>query len=155
MSTLKAIVSGFVGACAVTLINETARQFIKTAPRLDILGKRAIAYPLMEADVEPPPNSELYWYTLGGDLAMNTLYYSLVGFGDKENALRNGALLGLLAGVGAVALPEPMGLGEEMTARTQETQMMTVAWYLAGGLAAAAAFQALSEDSEASEYLEY
>lgn len=146
MSILKALVSGLVGACAVTLINETARQFIKDAPRLDILGKRAIAYPLMEADVEPPPNRELYWYTLGGDLVMNSLYYSAVGLGEEKNALRNGALLGLLAGIGAVALPKPLGLGEEMTARTRETEVMTVAWYLAGGLAAAAAFQAMSED---------
>lgn len=148
MSLFKALASGFVGACAVTLINETARQFIKDAPRLDILGKRAIAYPMMEADAEPPPNRDLYWYTLGGDLAMNSLYYSLIGLGNEKNALRNGAMLGLLAGVGAVALPKPLGLGEEMTARTKNTEKMTVAWYLAGGLAAAAVFQALSKNSE-------
>ena len=148
MSVFNALVSGFVGACAVTLINETVRQFVKDAPRLDILGKRAIAYPLMEADIELPPNSRLYWYTLGSDLAANSLYYSLVGLGDRKNAMRNGAILGLVAGLGAVALPEPLGLGEEMTARTRETQLMTIAWYLAGGLAAAAAFQSLPEDSE-------
>jgi len=59
MSFSKAIISGLVGAIAVNLINETTRQFAENAPRLDILGKRAIAYPLMEAEIEPPPNSQL------------------------------------------------------------------------------------------------
>lgn len=151
MSFAKALIGGLAGACAVTLINETARKFIKDAPRLDILGKRAIAFPLMEADIEPPPNSRLYWYTLGGDILTNTLYYSLIGLGDQKNVWKNGALLGLLAGAGAVALPKPLGLGEEMTARTKDTQKMTVAWYLAGGLAAAAVFQALSEETGSRE----
>ena len=147
MSFSKALISGFVGACAVTLINETARQFIKDAPRLDILGKRAIAYPLMEADIEPPPNKELYWITMGGDIISNSLYYSLVGLDDEKNALRNGALLGMAAGIGAVVLSEPLGLGEEPVNRTRETELMTIGWYLAGGLAAAATYQMLSDES--------
>ena len=130
MSLFKALVSGFVGACAVTLINETARQFIKDAPRLDVLGKRAIALPMMKANLNPPPNSRLYWITMGSDIAANSLYYSLVGLGEEKNAFRNGMLLGMAAGIGAVALSEPLGLGEEPVNRTRETELMTVAWYL-------------------------
>lgn len=146
MSFSKALISGLVGACAVTLINETARHFIKDAPRLDVLGKRAIAYPLMKANVKPPPNDVLYWITMGSDLLTNSLFYSLVGLGDEKNALRNGAILGALAGVGAVVLTEPLGLGEEPVNRTRETEVMTIGWYLAGGLAAGAAYQRLSEE---------
>lgn len=146
MSLFKALVSGFVGACAVTLINETARQFIKDAPRLDVLGKRAIAFPMMKGDLTPPPNSRLYWITLGSDIAANSLYYSLVGLGEEKNAFRNGMLLGMAAGIGAVALSEPLGLGEEPVNRTRETELMTVAWYLAGGLAASAVYQTLSDE---------
>jgi prepilin signal peptidase PulO-like enzyme (type II secretory pathway) len=146
MSFAKVLFSGLVGAVAVNLLNETARQFVQDAPRLDILGKRAIAYPLMEAGKEPPPNSQLYWIALGGDIITNSLYYSIVGFGDVKNAYRTGALLGLAAGVGAVVLPERIGLGEEMTARENSTKAMTVTWYLAGGLAAAATYQVLSDD---------
>jgi hypothetical protein len=147
MSFSKAIISGLAGAIAVNLINETTRQFVDAAPRLDILGKRAIAFPLMEAGKEPPPNSRLYWIALGGDIVSNSLYFSLVGLGEPKNAYRNGALLGLVAGVGAVVLPEKIGLGEEMTARARETELMTVGWYLAGGLAAAAAYQMFSDES--------
>ena len=146
MSLFKAIVSGFVGACAVTLVNETVRQFVKDAPRLDVLGKRAIAYPLMKMGQEPPPDKELYWITMGSDIVSNSLYYSLIGLGEEENALKNGTYLGLLAGFGAVVLSEPLGLGEEPVNRTRNTEIMTVFWYLTGGLAAAATYKMLSED---------
>lgn len=146
MSLLKSIVSGFIGACAVTLINETTRQFVKDAPRLDVLGKRAFTFPLMRAGKNPPPNSELYWYSLGSDILINSLYYSLVGLGGAKNALLVGGILGTAAGIGTVALTEPLGLGDEPVNRTGETELMTIAWYLAGGLAAAATFQMLSDE---------
>lgn len=150
MSLFKSMISGLAGACAVTLINEVVRQFIKDAPRLDILGKRAIALPMMKAGMQPPPNKELYWYTMGGDLVSNTLYYSLVGLGNKSNAMRKGGLLGMSAGVGAIVLSEPLGLGEEPVSRTKETALMTVFWYLAGGLVAAAVYEKLSDENPSS-----
>lgn len=146
MSLTKAIVSGLVGALAVNLLNETTRQFVPDAPRLDILGKRAIAYPLMKAEMEPPPNSRLYWIALSSDVATNSAYFCLVGLGAVENAYRNGVLLGLAAGIGAIYLPDKIGLGKEMTGRTTETALMTVGWYLAGGLAAATAYQMFSDE---------
>jgi hypothetical protein len=145
MSFEKAMLGGLVGACALTLLNETARQFVKDAPRIDLLGKRAIAKPLMKMGVAPPQDDNLYWITLASDIFSNSLYYCLIGLGNEKNAYRNGALLGLAAGIGAVALPAPLGLGTDTTARTGQTELMTVAWYLAGGLAAAAVYQLLSD----------
>jgi len=147
MSLGKAIFSGLVGACTVTLLNESVRQFVKDAPRLEVLGKRAVGIPLMKSGFEPPKGDNLYWMTMAGDIAANSLYYGLVGLGAAENALQNGAILGATAGVGAVVLPGSLGLGDEPTARTKQTELMTVAWYLAGGLAAAAAYQYLSDES--------
>jgi hypothetical protein len=149
MSLVKAILGGFVGACALSLLNESARKFIDDAPRLDILGKRAIALPLMKAGQTPPRDSELFWISMAGDIALNTLYFSLASLGDEEKIFQNAALLGLAAGVGTVILPKHLGLGAEPSGRTGQTQLMTVAWYLAGGLAAATAMRALSENSEA------
>ncbi len=145
MSLLKAVLSGFVGACALSVINETARQFIKDAPRLDILGKKAIALPMRKAGKTPPKEDELYWISMAGDIAANSLYFGLVGLGSNKRAVQSGAFLGLAAGIGAVVLPKPLGLGSEASARTKQTELMTVAWYLAGGLAAAATYRALSE----------
>src|SRR4051812_15813848 len=75
-----------------------------------------------------PPRRGCHDRALGGDLLANGVYYSLVGAGGSEGALRRGALLGLLAGLGAVALPAPLGLGSEPSKRTPATQLMTVAW---------------------------
>ncbi len=71
----------------------------------------------------------------------NTLYYSLVGVDGNKGTLLRGALLGGIAGVGAVLAPEPLGLGKQPSARTPATQVMTIAWYVIGGLAAAATWQ--------------
>jgi hypothetical protein len=51
--------------------------------------------------------------------------------------------LGLAAGLGAVFLPGPLGLGSAPSNRTTQTQAMTVGWYLLGGLAAGLAYQTL------------
>ena len=143
---LKALGSGLVGACALTLIHETARRFIDDAPRMDVLGMRALSKAARAADLDPPV--PLHEAALVGDLVSNSLYYSLVGAGSRREALRNGALLGLAAGVGAVYLPERLGLGRQPTEDSPQTQLMTVAWYLLGGLAAGAAYQALARDEE-------
>src|ERR1051326_4795967 len=102
---LKALGSGLVGACALTLIHETARRFIDDAPRMDVVGMRAIAKTMRAARVEPPV--PLHEAALAGEIVSNSLYYSLVGAGGARDAIRNGALLGLAAGLGAVFLPEP------------------------------------------------
>jgi hypothetical protein len=143
---LKALGSGLVGACALTLIHETARRFLDDAPRMDVLGMRALSKAAHAVDFQPPV--PLHEAALAGDLVSNSLYYSLVGAGPARDGLRNGALLGLAAGLGAVFLPEPLGLGRQPTARAPATQAMTVAWYLVGGLAAGAAYSALASDDE-------
>ena len=128
---LKALGSGLVGACALTLIHETARRFIDDAPRMDVLGMRALSKAARAADLDPPV--PLHEAALVGDLVSNSLYYSLVGAGSRREALRNGALL---------------GLGRQPTEDSPQTQLMTVAWYLLGGLAAGAAYRALASDEE-------
>jgi hypothetical protein len=143
---LKALGSGLLGACALTLIHETARRVApETAPRMDVLGMRAIQKAVRAVDAEPPV--PLHEAALVGDIVSNSLYYSLVGAGSRGDALRNGALLGLAAGIGAVFLPGPLGLGRQPT-DTPTTQALTVAWYLAGGLAAGAAYQALAAEED-------
>ena len=141
---LKALGSGLVGAFALTVVHETARRYKDDAPRMDVVGMRAIAKTQRAVDVEPPV--PLHETALVGEIVTNSLYYGLVGLGSREDALRNGAILGLAAGLGAVFLPEPLGLGKQPTEDSPQTQLMTVAWYLLGGLAAGAAYSALGPD---------
>jgi len=139
--TLEAIGSGLIGACALTLVHQTAKQLTRKAPRADVLGMRAIAKGLRAIGRKPPKKSKLHNLALVGDIAANTLYYSLVGLGGSKRALLLGPALGAAAGVGAVTLPGGLGLGQRPSARTPQTAAMTVGWYLAGGLAAAAAYK--------------
>jgi hypothetical protein len=145
MSLAKAAASGLIGACTLTLIHESARQFVPSAPRMDILGMRAIAKSLRLLDEEPPPENKLHKITLAGDIVSNSAFYSLVGVGESDHALLRGTLLGLAAGIGAVVLPGPLGLGGAPSARTAETKVMTIGWYVAGGIAAGLAYHLLSK----------
>ena len=143
---LKALGSGLVGAFTLTLVHETARRFIDDAPRMDVVGMRAIAKTMQAAGTDSPV--PLHEAALVGDILTNSLFYGLVGLGDSEDALRNGALLGLAAGLGAVFLPEPLGLGRQPTEDSPQTQLMTVAWYMLGGIAAGATYGALASNDD-------
>lgn len=143
MKALQALTSGLVGASVLTLLHQSGRRVFPDAPRMDVLGMRAINKVVRRTQFQPPTGEDLYQSAMIGDLVANTLYYSLTGTG--KNVWTRGALLGLLAGAGAVALPGPLGLGEAPSNRTTQTQAMTVALYLAGGLAAAGAAHLLSD----------
>ena len=145
MSLTQATLSGLIGAGTLTLIHETARRIVPHAPRMDLLGMRAIAKSIHAVGYEPPSGERLHPLALVGDVLSNSFYYSLVGVGGPKDALLRGAALGLAAGMGAVLLPEPLGLGGDASSRTGATKAMTVGWYLAGGLAAAVAYQVLTK----------
>ena len=139
-----ALLSGLVGATALTLIHESVRRLRSDAPRMDTLGRRAIARGLEVAGIEPPGRDALQATALVGDLATNTFYFALVGLGKPSGSLVRGAVLGAAAGLGAAALPPFLGLGRKPGARTPQTAMMTFGWYLVGGLAAGATHLGLS-----------
>ncbi|QHL89441.1 hypothetical protein GU926_13210 [Nibribacter ruber] len=133
---LRAGLSGLAGAVAVTLVHETVRRFYPDAPRMDVLGMRAIAKGMRYAGQTPPPDDTLHTWSMVGDIISNGLYYSLVGGGKK--ALAKGTILGAAAGLGGVLLPGPMGLGTEPSNRTRQTQALTIGYYLFAGLVSAA-----------------
>ena len=138
---MKALAAGFAGACALTILHEILRRSVPRAPRLDILGMRSIAKGMRMAGQKPP--EKLHETALAGDLLANTAYYSLVGAAGSEKAMLTGSLLGVGAGLGAVLLPKPMGLGVGPSDRTVGTQAMAVSLYLTGGMLAAAAYRKL------------
>ena len=139
-----ALGSGLAGAISLTLLHEATRRVVPSAPRLDVLGMRALANILRGMDQPVPPATRLHRGALIGDLVANTLYYSLVGVGKDAPVWRRGTLLGLAAGLGAVVLPGPLGLGRRPSARTIATRYMTVGGYLAGSLIAAAVATSLT-----------
>jgi hypothetical protein len=125
MKLLPSLAAGLAGALALNALHETARRLRPAdAPRMDILGMRALDKLFNRAGVTPPAENKLYGLTLAADVVSNALYYGLVGSG--RHSLRRGLLLGLAAGAGGVVLPGPLGLGEAPSSRTPQTQLMTV-----------------------------
>lgn len=140
-----ALLAGLAGALALNVLHETVRRLRPAdAPRMDVLGMRALTKAYRAADSNPPPAPELHTLTLAADILANGLYFSLVGNGDK-NAWWRGTALGVAAGVGGVLLPGPLGLGYRQSNRTPQTQAMTVAWYTLGGIVAAAVARGLKK----------
>jgi hypothetical protein len=142
---VKSTLGGLAGACALTLLNESAKKLDKDAPRMDLLGMNAVARLMKGNDIMSMTASKLFPTAMAGDLITNSLYFSMADSGDKSKTLIRGALLGLGAGVGAVTLPKTLGLNEEATTRTMKTKVLTVAWYLIGGLVAAAAINLMQK----------
>ncbi|WP_241739275.1 hypothetical protein [Pontibacter beigongshangensis] len=143
---LRALAGGLAGACFVTVVHETVRRIVPDAPRMDVLGMRAISKTMKKAGAEPPANDELHTWALVGDIVSNSLYYSLAGTGPS--AWWRGAILGASAGIGAVVLPGPLGLGEAPSNRTNQTKVMAFGLYMLGGLVAATVGSLLASDSE-------
>ncbi len=145
---LRAVVSGFAGACMMTLAHQTARKLTPNAPRLDVLGMRAIVRALRGLDQTPPQGKDLYNLAFVADLASNTALFTLVGVGDADNALAKGALLGAGVGLATATLPPALGLGHQPGEAAPKTQILTVAWYLLGGLTAGVVYHTLNRTSD-------
>lgn len=145
MALLKSLGSGLIGSAALTAVHEAARRTLPHAPRMDVIGMRALARSLRGAGQQPPDRATLFNLAMAGDVIANGVYYSLVNAGRPAGRWGRGAALGLLAGLGSALLPERIGLGGQPGQRRPWTQLLTVAWYLIGGLAAAAAARRLDD----------
>ena len=135
--TVLSVASGLVGAGTLTVIHELGRRNHPDAPRMDIVGVRAIRQICQAAGMRTMGSQRLHQLALFGDLLVNSIYYAAVP-GRTAAATWSRALgLGLAAGVGALTLPKPLGLGAPPRNDRCANQLMTIAWYMAGGLAAA------------------
>jgi hypothetical protein len=143
MRLINSLIGGFAGAIALNILHETVKSFYDKAPRVDLVGEEALEKSLEAAGIVPPSGQNLYLATLAGDVISNGLYYSAIGIGNPKRVWLKGALAGLSAGIGAVQLPSKMGLDDTPVTYTNETKVLTVAWYLFGGLVAAAVMSKL------------
>jgi hypothetical protein len=144
MKATTVLAGGLAGATAVTLIHESIKQVLPQAPRMDRLGMQAISKSLRKAGKRVPKKNALFTAALAGDLISNAIYYSAAGIGSEENIWLRSTLLGLTAGIGAVVLPEPLGLNKQYSNRTVATQIMTVGLYVAGSLVTTAVIKLLN-----------
>lgn len=133
----RALGPGLTGSVALTLLHEGARRVLKNPPRMDVYGKRSLRVASRYLGRKPARGKRLHRQALVGDILSNTLYFTLVALGRPQRPYLRGALLGSLAGVGAVLLGPKMGLGKKPSRATPTTSLLTVVWYTIGGLGAA------------------
>jgi hypothetical protein len=144
-----ALAGGAVGALTLTALHEILKRVTPNAPRVDNLAKQALRKVVKSSSSASPSDDQLHWASLAGDLVANTAYYAVgLGFGPGP-ARWLSPLLGAGAGIGSVMLPKPIGLDDKHTARTQTTQVLSVALYLAGSAAAALTYHALHDAEDA------
>jgi hypothetical protein len=129
-------VSGAVGATVLTMVHQIGVGTLPDAPRMDVVGMRALGRLVPSAWTQDP--DRLYRLTMVGDLVSNSIYYAGVAGRTPSETWSRGLLLGTAAGVGALIVPQRVGLGDPPHSESRRNQILTVAWYLLGGLAAAA-----------------
>ena len=138
---LKRLASGAVGAGVLTLVHQTGQQIRSDAPRMDVVGMEVLGKTLVRAGAPVPDPRRLFNLTLAGDLLSNAIFYAAVPADTPHSTFRRAAVLGLSAGMGALVLPRYIVGIDPPHSQHAANNVMTVAWYLAGALAAAAAFE--------------
>ena len=130
----RSLTSGVAGALALTTIHETGRRLVTNAPRMDEVAMRGLRKVLPGKQRDPV---RLHKLALAGDLVSNAVYYSVIAAPTRKATWMRAGALGTAAGLCALLLPERIGLGAPPNSDRRANQFMTVAWYLAGALAAA------------------
>jgi hypothetical protein len=149
-SSVRRLLSGTVGALALTGIHQFGQRVRPhDAPRMDVVGMRALARSYRMAGAPPPQGETLYRRTLIGDLAANGVYYAAIPADSSWETWGRALVLGVAAGVGAYFLPRPMHLGDPPHSEQVSNAVMTVAWYVAGAVAAAACAELLRDKANA------
>lgn len=145
MKPLTNLIGGLAGAVALNILNETVKRLVHDAPHIDLVGEQAVIKITRKAGMAPPAGESLFIAAIAGDLISNTIYYSLIGRGNGSNIMLKGLGYGLGAGLGALAATAPMGLDDVPITKTETTKILTVAWYVLGGVVAAATIKALKK----------
>ena len=146
MSRIKHLLAGLGGAVALNLLHESLKKQHPDMPRIDLLGEEALQKGLQCCGYTIENPATLYKAALAGDIISNAAYYSMIGSSKNANLWGKAVTLGLAAGVGAVTLPEKLGLNPEPVARNTKVKALTVGYYLAGALVTAGLLQVLHSD---------
>jgi len=134
--------AGLIGAVALNILHEAIRKNVRNAPQINLLGAEAVNKTLSRVGTPIANPNDLYKITLETDLIANATYYSMIG-GNGKHIWPKALLMGLSAGIGAIQLPEALGLNATPVTRITQTKILTVSYYLFGALVTATALKTL------------
>ena len=138
------LLAGLGGAIVLTILNESLKNVSGDMPRIELVGEEAVQKTAAFFGVEVNDQDTLYGASLVGDLLSNTTYFSLIS-GEGSGLWTKAASAGIVAGLGAVNLPDKLGLDDEPVAKSTNTKLLTTAYYLAGALTTAMLLQILEK----------
>lgn len=124
----KKILAGLGGAIALNVLHEIIRNNFDNVPEVNKVGEEALNKALGKVDMKIADKDQLYAATLAGDVISNGVYYAATATSGFN------LVSGLTAGLGAVLLPEKMGLDDSPVAKTTQKKLMTVGYYLFGAV---------------------
>jgi len=124
----KKILAGLGGAIALNLLHEIVRNNFDNVPEVNKVGEEALNKSLETVDMKITDKDQLYAATLAGDVISNGIYYAATATSGFN------LVSGVAAGVGAVMLPEKMGLDDSPVAGSTQKKLMTVGYYLFGAV---------------------
>ena len=131
------LIAGLGGAIVLTLLNETFKNVNHKMPRINLVGEEAVQKTASLVGINIDNENALMGTALVGDIISNTAYFSLI-YGKNEELWLKAAASGFTAGLGAVNLPEKLGLNDQPVAKSTATQVLTVAYYMLGAFTTAA-----------------
>ncbi len=142
------MISGLVGATALTLVHQTMKKAMPgTAPHIDRFGRKIIARGMDKAGLPVPAKDNLQTMSLASDIVFNAASYSMIGLARRLPFL-GGGVGGAIMGLGTLLLPNILGFGHRDRGTRPTTKAMTLAYYVIGGLAAAATYKLMDDDEE-------
>jgi hypothetical protein len=145
MKTLKNTIGGFAGAIALNVLHQTLKQFTDKAPHVDLIGEEALNKGLKHLGAKPLKGNTLFASTMAADVVSNAFYYSSIGIGERKNLLARGLAYGMAAGIGALVLTKPMRLNDKPVNKSISTKLLTVGYYMLGGIVTAITIKALTK----------
>lgn len=134
----RALAPGLLGSLALTAMHEAGRRYSRTAPRMDVVGKRGLKRAYRAFGARAPHGRTLFNRALVSELAMNAAYYGLAARGKRR--LLRGTLLGLAAGAAASAVtPKRYRFIPGAARVNRKRQLAAAGLYTAAGLVSGAA----------------
>lgn len=130
------MLSGLVGAAAVTGLNYLGQRITPKAPRLDSLGREAVRKTSRTVAGAKPDESTIQATALSTDLVSNSMFYSLAGIGRSRRPELRGLLAGAAAGAALVVLAPMLGFSKRNVGIGAKGKAMAIGQYALGGLAA-------------------
>lgn len=140
------IIGGIVGAIVLNIAHELAKKTITDAPRIDDIGNEGIVKGAEAVGVTPPSGKALDSTTFAFNIFTNAMSYRIIGKYDRQHLLIRGALHGLAIGLGTLSLSKAIDVDDRPVTRTLLTKVLTVSWYILGGIAAAATIKCLRKE---------